>query len=72
MGMEDDTRQFLLRIVNTISLVLIWMIANMIAGIYYGLGFFEERPDMENIIYYAISVTTLVYLLLYLRKRWRL
>lgn len=71
-AMEDETREFLIRIAHTISLVLIWMIANMMVGIYYGLGFFEESPGWQNILYYIISLGALIYLLIYLRKRWNL
>jgi hypothetical protein len=72
MGMEDDTREFLIRIVHTISLTLIWMIANMMIGIYYGLGFFENSPGWQNILYYVLSLSSLIWLLLNLRRRWRL
>jgi hypothetical protein len=48
------------------------MIANMMIGIYYGLGFFENSPGWKNILYYVLSVSSLIWLLLNLRKRWRL
>ena len=34
MGFEDDTREFLVRILNTIAIVLVWMMANVFIGIY--------------------------------------
>ena len=43
MGMEDDTRAFLVLVLNTMALVLLWMIANVLVGIYMGYAFFEER-----------------------------
>lgn len=72
MGMEQDTREFLVRIVNTLSLALIWLILNLTLGIYNELAFFEGSPDWKNIAYYVFFVASLAALLLYLKKKWRL
>jgi hypothetical protein len=71
MGIEDDTRQFLLLIVNTIAIVLIWMIANMLAGIFFGLAFFEQKPDWKNILYYICFITSLFFLIKHLKNKWK-
>jgi len=68
--MESDTRVFLVRIVNTISWVLIWMFANMILGIYNGFAFFEESPDWKNGLYYCFLLLSFAALLRYLKKKW--
>lgn len=72
MGMEDETKGFLLRIVNTLSIVLIWMFINLIAGIYFGLAFFDNKPTLTNFIYYLFFLASLSALLLHLKKRWKL
>ncbi|MEO7523262.1 MAG: hypothetical protein ABIT58_04170 [Ferruginibacter sp.] len=72
MGMEDDTRDFLVLIVNTISLVFIWMALNVVAGIYFELGFFEGRPSWKNYIYYAALLISLFMLIKHLRRKWKL
>lgn len=72
MGMEDETREFLLRIVNTVSIVLIWMMANVFIGIYKGFAFFEDRPGWANYIYYAFSLISLIALLIHLKRKWKL
>jgi hypothetical protein len=71
MGMEDDTRKFLLTIVNTIAMILIWMIAQVLAGIYFDLAFFENRPSIFNIAYYLFFVSTLILLFIYIRRKWK-
>lgn len=71
MGMEDDTRFFLVLIVNTIAIVLMWMMASVFFGIYLGYGFFESRPDWKNIIFYIIFLTTLFFLLRHLKRKWK-
>jgi hypothetical protein len=72
MGMEEDTREFLLRIVNTLSFVLIWMILNLFLGIYKNMAFFEHRPGWKNYLFYAIFLVSLFFLLKYLKRKWEL
>jgi len=72
MGMEDDTRKFLLLIVNSISLVFLWMLLNVIAGIYYELAFFDTAPSWYNYLYYALFLLSLFLLIKYLRRKWNL
>jgi ABC-type glycerol-3-phosphate transport system permease component len=71
MGMEDDTRGFLVLIVNTIALVLMWMIANVLVGIYWGYAFYEMNVSWKNIIYYILSLATLVLLVWYITRKWK-
>jgi len=69
--MEPDVKAFLLLIVQTISMAMLWLLINMTAGIYYDLGFFEGYPSIWNILYYIFFLTTLVLLIKYLRKKWK-
>ena len=72
MGMEDDTRGFLILIVNTIAIVLLWMIANVLVGIYLNFAFFEDKPTWKNILYYIAFLISLFFLIRYLRRKWKL
>jgi len=72
MGMEDETRGFLVLIANTIALILIWMIANVLVGIYFNLAFFEGHPTVSNIIYYVLSLTALIFIIRRLKQKWEL
>ena len=71
MGMEDDTIGFLILIVNTISKVLIWMMASVFFGIYLNYGFFDDSPGWKNIIFYILFLATLFMLLRHLRHKWK-
>ena len=71
MGVEQETRDFFIKIANSIAIVLLWMIANVFVGIYFGLGFFDGPPTWKNIIYYIISLLTLYQVLRYLVKKWK-
>lgn len=72
MGMEDDTRAFLVLIINTIALILIWMIANVLVGIYMGYAFFEGSPGWKNILYYIVTIITFILIVRRLRRQWDL
>lgn len=72
MGMEDDTRAFLVLIINTIAWVLLWMIANVLVGIYWGYAFFDESISWKNIVYYIISFSTFILLIWHIRRKWKL
>lgn len=72
MGMEDETREFLVRILNTVAIVLVWMMANVFIGIYKGYAFFEEKPDWTNYVYYVFLIISFITLVIHLKRRWKL
>jgi hypothetical protein len=69
--MEPEVRAFLLLIVNTISMGMVWLLLNMTLGIYFNFAFFEESPSLGNMLYYIFLPGSLVLLILYLRKKWK-
>ena len=71
MGIEDDTKEFLIRIVQTISIVLLWMMLNVFFGIYKDYAFFVARPNWTNYLFYILSATSLVLLVIHLRRKWK-
>lgn len=71
MGMEDETRDFLVRILNTIAIVLLWMMLNVFFGIYYNYAFFDTAPNWKNYLFYALFIISFVVLIIYLRRKWK-
>jgi len=69
--MEPEVREFLVKIVQSISMGLVWLLINMSMGIYFGFAFFEGSPTLGNYIYYIAFLSSLVLLILYLRKKWK-
>ena len=69
--MEPDVKAFLLKIVQSLSMSLVWLLANMSLGIYFGYAFFEGRPGLGNLIYYAVFLVSLILLIVYLKKKWK-
>lgn len=72
MGMESETKDFLIRIMQTISIVMVWMLVNVFIGIYKNYAFFEVHPDWTNWLFYAFFLISLLVLILHLKKKWKL
>jgi ABC-type glycerol-3-phosphate transport system permease component len=70
--MEDETREFLVRILNTIAIVLVWMMVNVFIGIYKGYAFFEENPGWTNYVYYVFLAISFIALVIHLKRKWKL
>ena len=70
-NMEDETREFLVKIATSISVALLWMLINSTIGIAFNLAFFENRPGVGNYIFYAWFIVSLIALIFYFRKKWR-
>jgi membrane protein DedA with SNARE-associated domain len=69
--MEPDVKEFLIRILQSISMVLLWMMLNMTLGIYYGFAFFEQSPGWKNYLFDLFLIVTFIMLVIYLRRKWK-
>ncbi|MEO6316807.1 MAG: hypothetical protein ABIU63_15350 [Chitinophagaceae bacterium] len=68
---ETDVSDFLTRIVWSITLVLVYMMIILTAGIYGNWFFFYETPTVGNYVFYAwilLSTAGTLYLLI---KWWK-
>ena len=72
MGMEPEIKDFFIKIVNTISMVVLWMMLNAIIGIKYELAFFDNAPGWKNYVYYACSIVTLIWVVRYVLRKWNI
>jgi hypothetical protein len=72
MGMEEETKSFLVRIMQTVSIVLLWMMVNVFIGIYKNYAFFDDRPDWKNYLYYVFFLASLLGLIIHLKRKWKL
>jgi hypothetical protein len=70
--MEQDAREFLLKIASTISLGLLWMLINSTLGIGLNFAFFKNRPGVGNIIFYIWFISSFIALIVYIRRKWKL
>jgi hypothetical protein len=69
--MEPDVQEFLIRIMQTISMGVVWLLINMSVGIYFGFAFFEGHPSPGNYIFYVWFLLSFTGLIFYFRKKWK-
>lgn len=69
--MEPGVRKYLIRIVNTISMFLLWMAVNSCAGIMYGAAYWESSFTTTNVIFYTWLLLSTGLLFWYLYNKWK-
>ena len=69
-GFDPEVKKYFSKIINSFSWGFLWMFANVTAGLYYGLAHSGDRPFFYTIIFYIVSVLTLILLLRYLYRIW--
>lgn len=70
-GMEEETRNFLQRIVWTISLIFLWLMINIAVGIYNGWMIPSHGMRTGNYIFYLWMLLSLYFLVRFIIKIWR-
>ena len=69
--MEDETRLFLIKILQTISIILLWMMVNVFFGLYKQFAYFDNAPTLKNYIFYTLSLSTLIGVIIHLKHKWQ-
>ncbi|HEX3025403.1 MAG TPA: hypothetical protein VHP12_09345 [Chitinophagaceae bacterium] len=66
--MEPEVRAYLVRILNSISYTVVWLISNTTAGIQFGYAFIEQKITAGNIIFYLwLLISTVIFIWLMIR-----
>lgn len=71
-SMEPEARNFLVKIANSLAVSLFWLIINTSVGIGFNFAFFSNKPNLGNYIFYAWFIVSLVFLIIYLKRKWEL
>jgi hypothetical protein len=69
--MEQDAKDFLKRIVWSLSAGMLFLTINSTAGIKHGLFFFENSPSFGNYLFYLWMLISTGLLVFFLRKWWK-
>jgi hypothetical protein len=69
--MEPGVKEYLIRILNTISIVGLCLILNITAGIKYELAFIEEKLQWKHVAFYFFLLISSTAMILYVIKIWR-
>ena len=70
-GMEPDVKDFLQRVVWSISAGMLYLIINTTMGIWGGWLFFYETPTLGNYIFYAWLLFSTIVLIRLLIRWWK-
>ncbi len=68
--MEPEVRNFLSKILSSISMTLLWLLINSTVGIGFNYAFFEKKPSLGNYIFYVWFIVSFFFLLRYLLRKW--
>jgi hypothetical protein len=69
--MEDEIRAFLIRVLQTISMTLLWMLTHSLVGITWGYLFWGDHQPLHHIIYYVLLAASGAWVLYYLLRKWK-
>jgi hypothetical protein len=69
--MEPDIKNFLSRVMSSLSVGLLWLLINTTIGIGFNYAFFDNQPSIGNYIFYVWFLVSLVLLVMYYRKKWK-
>jgi len=69
--MEPDIKNFLSRVLSSLSVSLLWLLVNSTIGIGFNYGFFENKPSLANCLFYIWFLISLYFLVIYLIKKWK-
>lgn len=67
-GWDPEVKKFFLRIINTVSWGLLWLMACVTAGLYFHLAY---GKGWVTVIFYVMMGITLILLLRYFYRIWK-
>jgi hypothetical protein len=68
--LEPGVREYLTRILNTLSVGLFWLAINSTAGIMFGHAFFQDHISTGNVIFYVWFLLSLAAFLWWVISLW--
>ncbi|MEI6263996.1 MAG: hypothetical protein WCP74_02760 [Sphingobacteriia bacterium] len=68
--MEPGVREYLIRILNTIAVGLLWMAINSTIGIMHDYAFIHDRISTGNIVFYIWFIVSLSLFLWWVIRLW--
>jgi Na+/H+-dicarboxylate symporter len=68
-GWDPEVKKYFQKILNTIGYGLLWLMAALTAGLYFGLAYHADI--LYSIIFYVVFVVSLFLLIRYYYRIWR-
>lgn len=70
-GWDPGVKKFFVRILNTISVGMLWMMTAATTGLYFKLAYFTTRPVIIPIIFYTCLLVSLFFVIRYFYRVWK-
>jgi len=70
-GWDPEVKRYFRKVLYSLSWGLIWMMAVVTAGLYFGLAYRNDIPVIFNIVYYLFLAFSLFLLLRYFYRTWK-
>ena len=70
-GWDPQVKRYLRKVLNSLFLGLLWLMACVTAGIYYELAYTAGKPLIYTILFYAGMLISLLLLIRYLYNTWK-
>ncbi|HVT84813.1 MAG TPA: hypothetical protein VHD35_06405 [Chitinophagaceae bacterium] len=70
-GFDPEIKKYFRKILYSFSFGLLWLAANVTAGIYFKLAYRSEQPLLVNILFYIFLFVSLFLLLRYYYRVWK-
>jgi len=68
--MDPEVKKYFRKIIYSFSFGMLWLTANVTAGIYFGLAYNNDQP-IFMILFYTFFVLSLFLLLRYYYRTWK-
>jgi hypothetical protein len=69
--MDPQVREFMQRIVWSLSSALLWLMINAVAGLKYELALFDAAHTWGTVLFYCWLVSSFIGLLFLFRRWWK-
>jgi len=70
-GWDPEIRKYFLKILNSISMGLLWLMAMVTAGLYFELAYAGGKPIIYTVLFYVFLAGTLILLIRYYYRVWK-
>ena len=67
-GLDPEVKKFLKKIITSLSLGLLWLMAGVTGGIYFELAY---KGGAGSIVFFLVMATTLFLLVRFLYRMWK-
>ena len=70
-GMEPEVKKYLLKVLNSLCIFLLWSALNVLGGLYWEYAIIHKRLSLYNVLFFTWFILSLVFLIYYFYRTWR-